>query len=131
MNCRNHEGTPAEDRCTGCAEPFCAHCLVTVAGRKYCAACKVMNIKGPPQLKDGTMACEEAGKALTYAIIGIFCVGFILGPMAIAKAMEARRLIAEDPRLTGLAKANVGLVLGIMALLFWVLRVSSKAHSYR
>ena len=127
MNCRNHEGVPAEDRCTGCAEPFCAHCLVTVAGRKYCSACKVMAVKGPPQVTDGNMECEEAGKALLYACIGIFCFGIILGPMAISKAVQARKLIADDPRLSGLAKANVGFVLGIMVLFFWLLNIINRA----
>ena len=127
MNCRNHEGVPAEDRCTGCAEPFCAHCLVTVAGIKYCSACKVMAVKGPPQVTDGNMECEEAGKALLYASIGIFCFGIVLGPMAIAKAVEARKMIAADPRLSGLAKANVGFVLGIMAFFLWLLNIINKA----
>jgi hypothetical protein len=129
MNCRNHEGVPAEDRCAGCAEGFCSHCLVQVAGRKYCSACKVMAVQGPPQLTDGNMACEEAQQALNYAIIGIFCFGIVFGPMAISKAVAARRLIREDPRLTGEAKANVALILGIMVLLLWLIGVAGKAKA--
>ena len=129
MNCRNHEGVAAEDRCAGCAEAFCSHCLVQVAGRKYCGACKVMAVQGPPQVIDGNMVCEEAGKALTFAIIGIFCFGIVFGPMAIRKAVQARKLIRDDPRLTGLAKANVALILGIMVLILWVLGMIARGKA--
>jgi hypothetical protein len=121
MYCKNHSDVAAEERCVGCAEPFCGDCLVEILGQRYCASCKVMAVKGPPPEQDGNMDCEPAGKALTYSIIGIFCFGIILGPMAIAKAIEAKREMKEDPRLAGLAKANVGLMLGITEILLWVL----------
>src|SRR5436853_226645 len=79
------------------------------------------------QVAGRNMACEEAGKALTYAIIGIFCFGFVFGSMAISKGLEARRLIREDPRLTGEAKANVALILGTMVLILWVLGMIGRA----
>ena len=88
-----------------------------------------MAVKGTPQVADGNMTCEEAGKALTYGIVGMFCLGFIFGPMAIQKAVEARRLIREDPRLTGLAKANVALILGVIALILWVLYLVERGRS--
>lgn len=88
-----------------------------------------MAVQGTPQVTDGNMTCEEAGKALTYAIIGIFCLGFIFGAMAIQKAVEARRLIREDPRLTGLAKANVALILGTMVIIIWVMNLVMRAKS--
>ncbi len=88
-----------------------------------------MAVQGTPQLTDGNMACEEAQQALNYAIIGIFCFGIIFGPMAISKAVAARRLIREDPRLTGEAKANVALILGIMVLLLWLIGVIGKARA--
>lgn len=126
MECRNHPSVSAQDRCSGCAEAFCYDCLVSIHGQLYCGSCKMMTVKGPPAPRDGDIPCETAGKALTYAIIGIFCFGFILGPMAIAKAVEAKREIAEDPDLCGLAKANVALLLGIAVLIFWVLGMISR-----
>ena len=74
------------------------------------------------------MTCEEAGKALTYAIVGMFCLGFVFGSMAIQKAVEARRLIREDPRLTGLAKANVALILGVIGVILWVLYIVERGR---
>ena len=126
MHCKNHPEVAAEERCTGCAELFCGDCLVEVLGQKYCSSCKIMAVKGPPPVKEGDEPCEAAGKALTYSIIGIFCFGFIFGALAIQKAIEARRQIHADPRLAGLAKANVGLLMGITVLIFWVLGMIAK-----
>jgi hypothetical protein len=126
MYCKNHPETAAEERCTGCAELFCGDCLVEVLGQKYCGSCKVMAVKGPPPMEEGNEPCEAAGKALTYSIIGIFCFGIIFGPMAISKAIEAKREIRDNPRVAGLAKANVGLLLGIAVLILWVVGMISR-----
>lgn len=133
MECKNHPSVPAVDRCSGCAEAFCPNCLVEMHGQKYCAACKVMAVRGQPVLaEEATIPCEEAGEALKYAIISLFCFGFILGPIAISKALKARKLINMDPRLTGSGKATAALVIGAVALAFWlisvVLRVSNAAR---
>lgn len=77
-------------------------------------------------MEEGNLPCEAAGKALTYSIIGFFCFGIVLGPMAIAKAVEARRQIHEEPSLGGLAKANVGMMLGIMVFFFWAIGMIMK-----
>jgi len=116
----------ALDRCTGCAETFCGYCLVEIHGQKYCSACKMMAVKGGPPPEEGNVPCETAGKALTYAIIGIFCLGFVFGPMAVAKAVEARKEISADPRMAGLAKANTALLLGVAVLVLWVLGMIAR-----
>jgi len=128
MHCRNHASAEASERCVACAEPFCGDCLVEVLGEKYCGSCKIMTVKGPPPIEEGNTPCEAANKALTYSLIGIFCFGVVLGPMAIAKAVEARREIRDDPSLSGLAKANVGLLLGIAVLILWILGMISRAR---
>ncbi len=122
MQCKNHPTAAAADRCAGCAEPFCADCLVEIQGQKYCAACKVMALKGPPVMaEEATIPCKEAGEALTYAIVGLFCFGFILGPIAISKASKAKKMIALNPRLTGSGKATAATIIGIVGLVLWVL----------
>ncbi len=65
--------------------------------------------------------CKEADEALKYAIISLFCFGIILGPMAISKASKAKRMIEDDPRLTGSGKATAAIVIGIVAVVLWVL----------
>ena len=101
----------------GCAEPFCANCLVDLQGQKYCGACKVMALpKGEHVLEEATEPSPEASEALKYAIVGMFCFGFILGPVAISKALKARNSIDANPRMTGSGKAIAAIVIGSVAL---------------
>ncbi len=87
-----------------------------------------MSVKGPPIVvtEEGDVPCEEANEALKYAIISIFCFGIILGPMAISKGMEARRLIRDDPDLSGSGKANAAIIIGIVVIIFWVLGMAAR-----
>ena len=123
MECRNHPGASAADRCAGCQEPFCPNCLVTVKGRTYCASCKVMALEGhTPVFERLLEPCKEASEALKFALIGILCV-IILQPIAISKALAAKKLMAVNPNLTGSGKANAALIIGIGTLLLWVLNM--------
>ena len=128
MNCKNHQDIEAVGRCAGCQEPFCGDCLVEIKGQKYCGQCKVMTIQSVPQVEQATRPCKEASNALTIAIIGIFCFGIILGPVAIVKASKAKKLIADDPTLTGEGKATAAMIIGILVLVFgcWVSYLDSR-----
>jgi hypothetical protein len=129
MQCKNHSDIPAIDRCIGCAEPFCGDCLVEVAGQRYCGSCKVLVLQGRQIVfEEDTVPCKEAKEALMFAIVSLFCCGFILGPMAILKASKAKTLIAADPRLTGSGKANAAMFLGIVALIGWAFITFSGAR---
>lgn len=72
------------------------------------------------------MPCKEAGTALTYAIIGIFCFGIILEPIAISKALKAKKIMELNPRLTGSGKANAALVIAIVGLVLWVIGMIAR-----
>lgn len=127
MQCKNHPSVAAVDRCAGCAEPFCGDCLVEIQGKKYCASCKTMALKGPPIIAEGaTIPCKEASDALTYSIVGLFCFGIVLGPVAISKALKAKKMIAENPRLTGSGKATAALIIGIVSLALWLLSIIAR-----
>ena len=120
-DCKNHPNVPAVARCEGCHELFCDNCLVTVQDRDYCGDCKVMAVREAPLLEDRLIPCPEAGEALKYAIIGIFCFGIILEPIAISKALKAKKLMEMNPNLTGAGKATAALVIAVVALILWVL----------
>jgi hydrogenase-4 membrane subunit HyfE len=127
MQCTNHPSIPAVDRCAGCAEPFCNNCLVEIQGQKYCASCKTMAVQGKPVvIESATLPCKEANEALKYAIIGIFCFGIILEPIAIKKALEAKKMIEMNPRLTGSGKATAALVIAVVGLILWVLGIIAR-----
>jgi hypothetical protein len=123
--CRNHPAVPAVDRCAGCAEPFCGNCLVDMNGRKYCGSCKVMALQGQPLNYATGMAIpnKDADEALKYAIISIFCFSFILGPIAISKAMKAKKAMAVNPNLTGSGKATAAMIIGIITTVLGVLQL--------
>jgi hypothetical protein len=75
-----------------------------------------------------TIPCPEADDALKYALLGIFCFGFVLEPMAISKAVNARKRIKADPRLMGYGKTTVALVIGIVAGILWILGLISRVN---
>lgn len=126
MQCKNHPQVGAVDRCAGCAEAFCPDCLVEMHGQKYCGSCKVMAVKGAPVVEEGTLPCKEASDALTYSIVGIFCFGIILEPIAISKALKAKKMIGLNPRLTGSGKAQAALIIAIVGLVLWVLGIIAR-----
>ena len=124
MQCKNHPGVLASARCAGCAEPFCDECLVEIQGQHYCASCKVLALKGAaPVVEEATEPCKEANNALTLAIVGLFCFGIILGPLAISSALKAKRMIEANPRLTGSGKATAALIIGIADLFFFLVAI--------
>lgn len=128
MNCLKHPKTPAVAACAACAESFCNLCLVTVKGARYCADCKSVALSaGPMGMHQGPAGvCEEANQALKYAIIGIFCFGIILEPIAIHKGFQAKKMIAENPRLEGAGKATAAIIIGFIALGLWVLSIIAR-----
>ena len=119
MDCLVHPGVPAVATCAGCAESFCDDCMIEIHGHKYCASCKSMAVAADDF--GAIMEAREAGQALKYALIGIFCFGIILEPIAIAKAIQAKDAIKTHPQLSGEGKANAALIIGTVMLILWAL----------
>ena len=103
MQCKNHPDVAAVDRCAGCAEAFCGDCLVELKGKKYCANCKVMVLAGknPQPPEHDLRPCPEAGEALKYAIIGIFCFGIILGAHSHQQGAQGQEAHRSGPAAVG------------------------------
>ena len=128
MQCKNHPDAAAEARCAGCQESFCSNCLVEMGGKQYCGSCKVMAVRGTPVVEEATLPCKEADEALKYALIGIVCFGIILEPMALSKASKAKKMMALNPRLTGAGKASAAQIIGVVALILWVLGIIARIN---
>jgi len=128
MNCKNHPEKEAQARCTGCQEAFCPECLIEINGLPYCGSCKVMaaDENGPTYEEHEMLPCSEATSALTFAIIGIFCLGIILGPVAVIKANKAKKMMDEDPRLSGRGKATAAQVIGWSVIALWLLGMIAR-----
>jgi hypothetical protein len=122
MECVNHSNAEAQDRCTGCAEPFCHECLVEVVGEKYCDSCKVLAVKAKPVQEEAMVPCQEANQALILALVSAtvglcFCFGVFLGPITIVRGAQAWKLISEDRRLLGSGKATAAIILGAVTFI--------------
>ena len=66
--------------------------------------------------------CKEAKSALILAIASLLC-GIILGPIAVWKALQAKKMIKEDPRLTGDGMATAALIIGGVMFALWAVFV--------
>ncbi len=119
MECKNHQGVQALDRCADCMESFCANCLIEILGERYCHRCNAMMIQ-----ENVTIVCKEASDALKFAIVGVLIIGIILEPIAILKALKAKKMINTNPRLTGSGKATAALIIAIIYLLLITIFIS-------
>lgn len=123
MHCQNHPEAGATGTCAGCAEEFCARCLVAVRGATYCAGCKGMAVAHlAPQ---SVAVCSDAKSALGLAFVGLVFCGILLGPLAIAKASSARKQIEANPALGGKGWADAATVVGIVVIVLFVLNLVS------
>ena len=89
-----------------------------------------MALRGQPVVvEEATIPCKEANEALTYAIVGIFCFGIILEPIALVKASKARKMLALNPRLQGSGKVTAAYIIASIALLLWIIGMISRIAS--
>jgi hypothetical protein len=100
--------------------------LLVVGGKRYCSVCAVTARNELPVAEQATRPCELADEALKYAIAGIFFFGTVLGAIAIYKALEAKKIMAYHPYLTGAGKANAAIVIGIFGIVLWPLALILK-----
>jgi hypothetical protein len=59
--------------------------------------------------------CREAKRALVCAITGLFCCGFLLGPIALWLGKRARLRIVEEPETSGVELADAAILIGKIA----------------
>jgi hypothetical protein len=95
-------------------ESLCPTCGDVVSG--YCFRCKNMAAEytGPRETS------PEAKEAFKFAIIGLFCFGFVLGPLAIIRGTSAKKTIALNPMLEGEGLATAAQIIGGIEVLLYV-----------
>jgi len=126
MYCVLHPEVASSGTCVGCAEPFCDRCLVAIKGTKYCGGCKTLAVGKDAIYKVGpTGTCEEAGSALKIALCSILC-GIIVGPIALVKALNARKILSDNPGLEGSGKATAALIISVFTTLMNVMGLIAK-----
>jgi hypothetical protein len=67
-------------------------------------------------------ANKKASQALTYSIVGIFCFGIILGPVAFFQAGTANKTLASLGQPKN-GKATAARIIGALVTAFWVLGI--------
>jgi hypothetical protein len=120
--CLNHPDREAVCTCHLGAESFCASCVDSPGAFATCRACRTsVSASEEPEATAATVMAKEA---LTFAIISIFCFGFILAPVALFKAREAKKLAESHPRPSlnmnnaVIAQVIGGIVIAMYSLIF-------------
>lgn len=73
---------------------------------------------------------SKAMWSMICGIVGILLCGVVLGPLAIYLSRGAtKEIAASGGRQTGSGMAKAGFILGIVALVFWVLALLSRAST--
>ena len=100
-------------KCPFCKEPIRADALKC----RHCGEYVDDSVRKSVQPK---VCPKEAKDALTYSLVGIFCFGFILGPIAIAKGLKALKIIKSEPGTPGKGRAQAGIIIGVLELLLYI-----------
>jgi len=118
-----HNVAPVEQRPTTQLKPgetLCPTCGDVVQG--YCFRCQNMATEytGPKR------TAPEAKEALKYALIGLICLGPVLGPLAIVKGTAAKKTIAINPMLEGEGLATAAQIIGgieVLGFVIWIVNL--------
>jgi hypothetical protein len=102
---------PGAPRRLNAGEAVCPTCGDVING--YCFRCRQGAPPSNYMFSGVRETAKEAKEAFWCAIIGIFCFGFILGPVAIYKGFAARKIITENPNLLGEGFATAAIIIGI------------------
>ena len=117
--CNQHESIEDTKPCPICGKEIKRSALKC----RHCGQYLDETIK-PRQTPKGTV--KEASTSLTYAIIGIFLFGFILGWVAISNGNKALKIIEADPGYKGKGMAIAGIIIGIFDILGWIIAIISR-----
>ena len=117
VQCTNHPGVEAIDRCTGCSEPFCANCLVEIQGQKLCGSCKVMTIQGRPA---PPMPGQRPNVVVWYLV---YCVLMMLMYLSVAVLgivvlIFPEEMFESDPDMSAVGARMMGVMMLVFCLPF-------------
>jgi hypothetical protein len=104
------EPTPDEARSPAVAAPWWGS---LDDGRSVAAAAPWCPVDDRP---DRRPRGPDARWALAWAVLGVVCLGFVIGPLACAMGERARLALVDDPSIGGAREAGAAIALGRLAL---------------
>src|SRR3569833_2208040 len=85
--CMCHPHTDTTFGCSRCGRAFCGSCLTTLRGQWLCGYCKGILVH---ELSRGRIDLDRrASESLSFALIGLVCLGPILEPIALFRSVGA------------------------------------------
>jgi hypothetical protein len=76
-----------------------------------------------PGSPNGLSATAEASKALNWALLGFFCLGFYFGFKAVSHGRRALKLFETQPQMAGRQKAEFAILIGYVDIALWVVGI--------
>ncbi len=134
-NCGKYYHKLCQEQAAGCVSPeckgddlkscpYCAEKIKKTAVKcRFCGQILDLDLKVTLEASQPKGEIKEANDALIFSIIGLFCFGVILGPIAIAKGTKALNIIKNEPGYTGKGKATAGVVIGIIDVIAWLVAI--------
>lgn len=118
--CRNHPEVGSRGCCGRCEQPYCADCLVRIAGRVLCGPCKQAALR---DLRRRAAAPDrEAEEALHFALMGLVpCFSWLVLPFATARSVRALADYRRSPGKPGRWKALASLGISLAVLAAWLI----------
>lgn len=107
--------------CSDCGQAYCGDCTIDFQERPFCGACKLRAVRRATAGPEFKLPDE----ALKYAIVGIFCFGIVLEPVALVKSIQALQQIQARPGLPGKGKSIAALVIAGVFLALNVLYIGA------
>lgn len=105
----------AMKKCVFCANEIQDEAIVC----QYCG--RDQRVTSQQQDADTIKASSDASTALTLAIIGIFCFGIVLEPLALIKAGSAKKVL--QPTDPGYGNAISAQIIAWIAFVLWALSI--------
>jgi hypothetical protein len=82
-----------------------------------------MGYATPGMAAGGQSFEKDARTAMILGIVGIFCCGIILGPIALIQGMKAKKNMQASGNLTGQGMATAGIICGIVAIVLSIIGI--------
>ena len=110
-HCYKHDDRPVVAYCDQCARPCCRSCVLEVFDQYLCERCKQNAVDSVNRAE----VQQDALRAVVMGAVGIFVLGFALGPYAIWRASTASKILDASPWLRGRWHVRAAYVLGALA----------------